>query len=184
MLTVNFTPFPNLSTERLLLRQMTSQDDTDLFALRSDTNIMRFIPRPLARSVNDSSQLIQSLTDAIRNNESITWAITLKNDSNVIGTIGFVRMAKEHYRAEIGYLLSADYQGQGLMQEALTAVVDYGFQTIKLHSIEAIVNSQNTASANVLVRAGFKKEAHFKENQFYGGQFHDSIHYSLLTPLH
>ncbi|QIP15761.1 GNAT family N-acetyltransferase [Spirosoma aureum] len=183
MLAINFTPFPELTTNRLILRQMKREDETDFFALRSNPEIMRFIPRPIAQSIADAFQLIQSINDGIRKNESITWGITLHHNPTVIGTIGYVRMAKEHHRAEVGYLLSADFRGQGIMQEALSAVVDYGFQQMKLHSIEGIVDPQNTASASVLEKAGFQKEAHFKENQFYKGQFHDSIHYSRLTPL-
>jgi ribosomal-protein-alanine N-acetyltransferase len=92
-------------------------------------------------------------------------------------------MAKEHYRAEVGYLLSLDYRGQGIMQEALRAVVNYGFQTMKLHSIEGIIDPENIASANVLKQSGFVQEAHFKENQFYNGRFHDTVFYSILTPV-
>lgn len=183
MLSVNFTPFPTLSTERLVLRQMNEADAEALFLLRSNPEIMRFIPRPIAQSVTDSVQLIQTLAEASSRNESITWGICQKNDQTVIGTIGYVRMAKEHHRAEVGYLLHTGYQGRGIMHEALTEVVRYGFEEMRLHSIEAIIHPQNSASAHVLERAGFIQEAHFKENQFYGGQFQDSIHYARLTPV-
>lgn len=183
MLSVHFNPFPELVTERLCLRQLRRDDENDFFALRSNPDIMRFIPRPVAQSVADAAELIQNINDGIRQNNSITWAITLKPSSKVIGTIGYVRMAKEHYRAEVGYLLSLDYRGQGIMQEALRAVVNYGFQTMKLHSIEGIIDPENIASANVLKQSGFVQEAHFKENQFYNGRFHDTVFYSILTPV-
>lgn len=180
MLAVNFTPFPILSTERLTLRRITQNDVNELFILRSDAQIMRFIPRPLATTIEDAVQLIQVINDAIDNNESITWAIALKKKNKLIGTIGYVRMAKERYRAEVGYLLHADYQGFGIMQEALNSVIKYGFEELKLHSIEAIIEPENIPSAKLLKRNNFVKEAHFKENCFHNGQFLDSIHYSLL----
>ena len=183
MLTVNFSPFPVLLTERLTLRELANTDAPDFFALRANPDIMRFIPRPLAQTVEEAGLLIQSIGEAIRKNDSITWAITRTPNKTVIGTIGYVRMAKEHYRAEVGYLLSADYQGVGIMQEALTAVVGYGFRVMNLHSIEAIIDPRNTASAKVLEKAGFIREGWFKENQFVGGQFRDSVYYSLLAPV-
>lgn len=182
MLLVNFNPFPELTTERLQLRQMQREDENDFFELRSNPEIMRFIPRPIARTVADAAQLILNINNGIRQNEHITWGIALKSAPKIIGTIGYVRMAKQNYRAEVGYLLHSDYRGQGLMQEALQAVIEYGFQVMKLHSIEGVIDPANTPSARVLEQAGFTKEAHFRENQFYNNSFHDTVHYSLLAP--
>jgi [ribosomal protein S5]-alanine N-acetyltransferase len=92
-------------------------------------------------------------------------------------------MQKEHYRAEIGYALHPEHQGIGLMQEALNAVLDYGFTVMNLHSVEANVNPNNAASINLLQRNGFMREGMFRENYFYNGKFLDSAIYSLLTPV-
>jgi len=182
MLTVNFTPFPIISTERLLLRQVNKNDAYELFMLRSDKTVMHFIDRPMAVSINDALQLIEKINEALIHNDGITWAITLKNYAKLVGTIGFWRIIKEHYRAEIGYMLHADLQGKGIMQEAMTAVLDYGFKIMKLHSVEANVNPANTASIKLLERNNFIKEAYFKENFYYDGKFLDSAIYSLLAP--
>ncbi|WP_460674281.1 GNAT family N-acetyltransferase [Larkinella ripae] len=181
MLTINFTPFPTLETERLVLRQLEPSDQQELFRLRSDTDIMRFIARPLAKTVDDAALLIKDFREAARNNERITWGITLKNSPALIGTIGFVKILKEHERAEVGYLLHPLHHGSGLMQEALRAVIDYGFQILNLHSIEAVVDPRNTASARILERNGFRKEGHFKENICFNGQFRDSVYYARLA---
>ena len=182
MLTVNFTPFPTLYTERLTLRRFTKNDASDLFRLRSDKNVMQFIDRPHARSMKDALDLIQKINDSLISNEGITWAITLKNYSTLVGTIGFWRIVKEHYRAEIGYLLDPELQGTGLMHEAVQPVLDYGFKMMKLHSVEANVNPANVASIKMLERNHFVREAHFKENYYYNGKFLDSVIYSLLAP--
>lgn len=181
MLNLKLTPSPTLTTNRLIIRPLTASDGADLHQLRSNPTIMRFIPRPLTTSVDDAVRLIQGFNEAIRRNESITWGITLTTHPVVVGTIGFVRISPENFRAEVGYLLHADYQGSGLMQEALQAVVDYGFRVLKLHSIEAIVDPGNTASARVLERNGFRKEGHFRENKYFNGQFLDSIYYTRLA---
>lgn len=181
MLQLNFNPFPELSTERLLLREISSADVQEVFQLRSNKNVMQFIDRPLAQSMDDAMTLIKKIADGHEKNENITWAITLQNLPKLIGTIGFWRIDKENYRAEIGYLLHPEEQGKGLMQEAITAVLKYGFATMKLHSVEANVNPANNASIKLLEKNNFTKEAHFKENYFYDGRFLDSAIYSLLS---
>jgi ribosomal-protein-alanine N-acetyltransferase len=122
------------------LREISKTDATDLFALRSNKDLMRHIDRPLAETMQDALNLIEIIITSLKNNDGITWGIALKNNLQLIGTIGFWRIIKEHHRAEIGYLLSDAFQRQGLMQEAITAVINYGFNVLQLHSIEGNVN--------------------------------------------
>ncbi|MGA0556644.1 GNAT family N-acetyltransferase [Larkinella sp. VNQ87] len=178
---VDFTPFPTLQTKRLILREMTLSDQEALYVLRSNAAIMRFIPRPPAQTVTDAAALIEDFRAGVAANERITWGIALPHLSRIVGTIGFVRMQPEHARAEVGYLLHPDYRGQGLVQEALRAVLAYGFETLKLHSIVAVVDPANTPSARVLERAGFRKEGHFRENIRFGARFLDSVYYARLA---
>lgn len=182
MLELNFTPFPELTTSRLLLRQQTVADRHDLFYLRSHPDIMHFIPRPLHRNLDDTLQFIEMLNTGIANRELIHWVITMaEQPAKVIGCIGYVRMKKEHYRAEAGYLLHDQYRGKGIMQEALQAVLRYGFHVMRLHSVEAVIDPANAASAAVLEKGGFTREGYFREDFFYNGAFYDTAYYSLLA---
>ena len=181
MLQLNFNPIPELFTERLLLREISAADVKEFFQLRSDKNVMQFIDRPLVQTMDDTMALIQKIADGHKKNENITWAITLQNLPKLIGTIGFWQIDIENYRAEIGYLLHADQQGKGLMQEAIAMVLKYGFQFMKLHSVEANVNPANIASIKLLEKNKFNKEAFFKENYYYNGKFLDTAVYSLLS---
>lgn len=182
MLTVNFAPFPVLYTDRLVLRQIDEKDANEIFALRSDKRVMHYIDKPLAATIDDALQLIQKFNDSMIAGDGINWAITLKNTTPVAGTIGFWRMEKEHYRAEIGYLLHPSLQGKGIMTEALTRALTYGFQTMKLHSVVANVNPDNAASIKLLERNNFIREGYFKESYFYNGNFFDSAIYTIITP--
>jgi ribosomal-protein-alanine N-acetyltransferase len=67
------------------------------------------------------------------------------------------------------------------MYEAMNLLIKYGFDTIKLHSIEANINPNNTNSRNVLIKNKFKKEAYYRENYYFNGQYLDSEIYSLLA---
>jgi ribosomal-protein-alanine N-acetyltransferase len=134
-------------------------------------------------SLEEASQLINKLLEMEKNNDAFTWAITYKPSSTLIGTICYWNIMKEHFRAEIGYLLHPMEQGKGIMQEALSAVLNYGFEVLKLHSVEANVNPNNVSSIKLLERNGFVREAYFKENYYYNNQFLDTAIYSLLTPI-
>lgn len=182
MLEVNFNPFPGITTERLVLRQITTGDVNEILFLRSDAEVMKYINKPPAQSLDDAMKFVQMIEDAVNNNTGISWAITLKDDNTMIGNIALWRLIKEHYRAEIGYILHPQHWGNGIMNEALAAVVDYAFNTMKLHSIEADINPDNIASQLLLERNNFLREAYFKENFYYDGQFLDSAIYSLLAP--
>jgi ribosomal-protein-alanine N-acetyltransferase len=182
MLELNFTPFPEIKTERLLLRKMTDNDAPEILFLRSDEKVMKFIDRERPNSLQEALAYIQKVNSAIDNNECIMWAIALKDKPEIqIGNIGFWRMISQHFRSEIGYMLHPDFWGQGIMKEALLAAADYGFNKIKLHSIEAHINPDNAASGVVLEKAGFVREAYFKEDTFFRGKFIDTAIYSLLA---
>ncbi len=108
--------------------------------------------------------------------------MTLKGSDELIGTIGFWRLEKEHFRAEIGYMLHPAHQRKGITKEAIRKVLDYGFTTLNLHSVEANTNVENTASQKLVESLGFVQEAHFRENYYYKGKFLDSAIYCLLSP--
>lgn len=181
MLDINFTPFPNLETEHLYLRRVVEEDVNEIFALRSNTETMKYIPRPLVKTKEDARAHIAMIDEKIENNEGINWAITLKNEPKLIGIIGHYRIKPEHFRAEIGYMLLPEYHGKGIITEAIKETVKYGFEIMKLHSIEAVIDPENSASEKVLLKSGFIKEAHFKENEYYEGRFLDSVIYSILN---
>jgi ribosomal-protein-alanine N-acetyltransferase len=183
MLSINFTPFPNLETERLTLRRVDKNDASPILELRSDVETMKYIPRPLLKSTEEALEHIALIDAKIENSEGINWAITLKNDSKLIGIIGFYRIKPEHFRAEIGYMLLPDFSGKGIISEAINEVVNYGFNEMHLHSVEGIIDPNNLASAKVLQKNGFVKEAHLKENEFYEGRFLDNVIYSRLNKL-
>jgi ribosomal-protein-alanine N-acetyltransferase len=183
MLTINFNPFPILETERLLLRRIDTNDINEIFALRSNPETMKYIPRPLVKTNEDALEHIAMIDAKIENNEGINWGITLKNDPKLIGIIGHYRIKPEHFRAEIGYMLLPEFNGKGIIPEAVKEVVDYGFNVMKLHSIEAIIDPENFGSEKVLQKNGFVKEAHLKENEFYNGRFLDTVIYSLLNKI-
>ena len=181
MSSFSFLPFQNLESERLLLRQITLDDVSAVFALRSNPETMKYIPRPLVTTIEEVTNHIKMIQDKIETNEGINWAITLKGDPKMIGIIGHYRIRWEHFRSEIGYMLLPEYHGKGIVTEAIQLMIHYGFNEMRIHSLEAIIAPENSASARVLEKNNFEKEAHFLQNEFYDGQFLDTVIYSLLN---
>jgi len=181
MLCPNFSPFPEIQTERLLLRRMTTNDAEEILYLRSNNDVMKYIDRERTKSIEDAKSFLDKIDASLNSNNGIMWGITLKeNPGKLIGNIGYWRLIKEHYRAEVGYMLHPSFWKKGIMKEALLRVIDFAFDDMNLHSIEANINPGNTASATLLESTGFIKEAYFKEDFFFNGAFHDTIIYSRL----
>ena len=180
MLTINFHPFQNIETERLLLRRIDQNDVEEVLALRGNPETMKYIPRPLAKTKEEALVHIAMIEAKIENNTGINWGITIKGSNKIIGIIGHYRIQPENHRAEIGYMSLPEYNGKGYITEAIKAVVEYGFEQMNLHSIEAVIDPGNTASERVLQKNGFVKEAHILENELWEGKFWDTVIYSLL----
>lgn len=182
MLELNLHPFPILETERLVLRQISHADDDAMFAIRADKRHTQFINNPKIITKEEVIEKVQRAIDLVKNNNGISWGITLKNNPKLIGSVDYWRVVKEHHRSEIGYMLHADYYRQGIMTEALQATIEYAFKHIKLHTIEANITPTNIASIQLVEKCGFVREGHLKENYYYNGTFLNTCIYSLLNP--
>jgi [ribosomal protein S5]-alanine N-acetyltransferase len=155
----NFTPFPVLKTTTLTLRQLSSSDDNEILALRSNDNVNKYLGRKPAKTIDDARMFIQTINENIERDESIYWAIALQETNKLIGTICLYEFSEDHCRAEIGYELLPDFQGKGIMQEAISAVIHFGFQHVGLHAIDAYTHSQNQSSTRLLDKFNFKKDS-------------------------
>jgi len=180
MLNINFDPFPVLETERLVLRRPNEGDIDEVFKYRGDKELMRYIPHRYATERSQVVEMLETIDKSINSGEGINWAVTLKGDDTIIGMVGYVRFVKNHYRAEIGYMLHTPHHGKRITDEAMNAVIAYGFDVLQLHSIEAIVNYENVASKKILERNGFSNDALFKDYLFLAGRFVDANVYSLV----
>ncbi|HRH38351.1 MAG TPA: GNAT family N-acetyltransferase, partial [Flavobacteriales bacterium] len=132
----------------------------------------------LLYEVKNGVAWITNVLERQRANTCVQWGITLKGSDTVIGVIGPWRLIPEHHRGELGYTLAREHWGQGLITEAIAAVVDHSFNVFGLHSLEAWTNPANVGSMCALEKNGFVREAYFKENIFWEGSFQDSVVYA------
>ncbi|MGK0390464.1 MAG: ribosomal-protein-alanine N-acetyltransferase [Maribacter sp.] len=163
---INFTPFPTLETERLILRPINISDDKEIFFMRSDKEMNKYIARDLGKDISEAHAFIEKMNNFIANNISILWAIQLKGDSTLIGTICLWNFTEDKYIGEVGYDLMPDFQGKGIMDETMKAVTNYGFNSLQLRAIEAYTQKGNILSRKLLDNNHFTWHKERKDEGF------------------
>jgi ribosomal-protein-alanine N-acetyltransferase len=178
----DFTAFPILETERLMLREIIPGDADALFRIRGDYEVTKYNIGAAYYSVDQANDLIAGMAQAYREEKEIRWGITLKDQptNGVVGMIGYNYWIRRDARASVGYDLARAFWGQGIMTEALDAVVAFGFRRMGLNRIEADADARNPASARVLKKAGFRQEG-LQQEQFYeDSSYNDLVLFALL----
>jgi ribosomal-protein-alanine N-acetyltransferase len=172
--------FPELESRRLRFRQILSGDAKELYDIRANNKVMKYMDTEKIQSLSETEKLIESIAETFKIGNGINWGIVEISTNTLIGYFGFWRIEQKHCRGEIGYALHPKYWGKGYMRETFQTMMKFGFKNLKLHSVEANVNPDNLDSIKLLENAGFKKEAYFRENFLFNGEFKDSVIYSLL----
>lgn len=179
--TAVFESFPVLTTDRLTLRDIRQADAENIFKMRSSGRVNQFIPRPEMQEHEAALNLVEKTINAYKNHQAIGWAGILRDNNEIIGTCGFNQIDIQNGRAEIGGELSTEFWGKNIAIEAVEAIIQFGFDTMKLHSIEAKVSPDNRGAVFLLESLGFIKEAHFKDRVFFKGKFSDMAVYTKFN---
>ncbi|MES2278908.1 MAG: GNAT family protein [Bacteroidota bacterium] len=159
---ITTNPFPTLFTDRLALRALVPADREELMKLRSDEQVNKHLNRPPTTTLADADAFIQKIDAVMQHKQGVYWVISLKDKPVLIGTICYYNLLPEKDMAEIGYELSPDWQGKGLMQEAINEVIRYGFEVMGLKIITAMPHPANESSVKVLKRTGFVRDEGFE----------------------
>ncbi|HEY0755728.1 MAG TPA: GNAT family N-acetyltransferase [Ktedonobacteraceae bacterium] len=175
-----FNTFPELSTARLHLRQIQLADAEDLFATFSDEEVMEFYGHLPHTSVEDSRKLIRQQHQWYDQHEGMRWGITLKGIDKVIGSCGFYLFDWQSRHAETGYELNRAYWRQGLVSEAMSAILTYAFTELDLARIEAVVDDGNERSQGLLLKLGFTHEGRLRKRFYFRERFFDEHFFGLL----
>ncbi len=172
--------FPILETERLRLREPRRADAPHLLAAWHDEETMLYFGTEPLTTRRGALEQIRGFCEEASSGDGIRWIITEQGRDEYIGDIGFFDFACEHARAEIGFLLARTHWGRGLMGEALSAALQYGFIKKGLHRVEALVDPRNAACLRVLERRGFSREGTLRQYEFERGAFIDLALLSML----
>ena len=175
-----FAKFPTLTTERLVLRELCDADFEPAHRMFSDPRVMRYIGKPPHRNIEETREFLEKNRSQFSLQQGLRWAITRRGDDRLIGSCGHWRLLKEHHRSEIGYDLLPAFWGQGVMTEAIRAILRFGFVEMALHSTEAQIDPDNDRSRGVLERLGFRQDGRLRENYYFDGKYTDTAIFTLL----
>lgn len=177
-----FTEFPTLKTSRLVLRQIISTDVDAIFEIFSHPDVVQFGGTPLLTSPNDAAYYIQRSKDGYDLRQLLRWGVTLQGEDKVLGTCSFHHFGPHLHSVETGYNLHRAHWGKGIIHEAMSAVIAYGFSKLGCHRIEAVIDTENVRSRSLIAKLGFTFEGTLRQRYPNKGRFEDENYYSLLKP--
>jgi ribosomal-protein-alanine N-acetyltransferase len=180
-LDVVFDTFPQLETTHLVLRELRSGDAESLFAVLGDEEVTQFYDDEVFRDVSQAVEQIEAWTAGFSARRRVRWGIAQRENDEIIGTCGYYGFHNWHKRAGIGYELARSFWRQGIMTEALGAIIEFGFERIGLNRVEAVVMPGNDGSVKLLGGLGFHQEGVLREYENWGDKgCVDLMMFSLL----
>jgi [ribosomal protein S5]-alanine N-acetyltransferase len=175
-----FKNFPELETERLFLRSCDKNDTKFLYKIRSSRNYSESVIIKRHTSLSETEKLIGIIESSFKDKTGINWILSLKENYIPIGYACIWNIAYEHLKGEIGYTLIPEYYGNGFMTEAIKEIMNFSFNKLGLHKLEANVDSNNINSIKLLKTLNFKQDAFLREDYLFNDKFHDTVIYSKL----
>ncbi|MEO8764404.1 MAG: GNAT family protein [Ginsengibacter sp.] len=174
--------FPEISVGPFLLRKIIAADQSKIFEGLSHPEVIKYYGVCYATLESSIAQM-DFYNDLLTNETGTWWAICYKdNAADLIGACGFNNWHKEHKNIEIGYWLLPGKQGAGIMSKCVTAVIQYAFNNLDIHRIEAVVEDGNGRSAKLLTSLGFDYEGTRKNCEIKNGRFISLQYFALLNP--
>ena len=179
----DFAETPMLDTDRLVLRRIEYADRQDWFAAFCSPGALDYlIDFERAPREEDMDGIVEWAERIFVSKTGIRWAITLKPSHQMIGSCGFHLYDGRNQKLEIGYELHSAYWRRGIMTEAVAAVLQFCFERLEAHRVEADVTEGNVASAALLKKLGFTLEGIWRERLHWRGSFRSMWQFGLLAP--
>jgi len=169
-----------LATPRLTLRPLRDEDAEPLFAVWSDVEAMRYFSFPAMTSLDQAKDRIARKRRTSDEGQDLICVITLRGTGEVIGDCALFRADEQCMRAEMGFSLQRAHWRNGYMSEAVSALIEHAFGTVRLRRLEADIDPRNLASGRLLERMGFVREGLLRERWVVDGEVSDSALYGLL----
>ncbi len=172
--------FPTLITSRLKLREIQESDLDNIFEYASNSDVTPFVIFDTHKTKEDSLSFIEFAKNEFRNKTSLIWAIELKEEEKMIGTIDLRGFNNSNRCGEIGYALNKKYWNKGYVTESMKSVIQYGFDQLDLNRIESHCEHENFGSWKVMEKCGLKYEGTLREKVFIKNRFRSMKMYSIL----
>lgn len=169
-----------IETVRLILRPFVMEDAQAMFDnWASDPEVTKYLTWPAHTSVEISRMVMKDWVQSYENKEAYQWAIELKETGTLIGSVSVVRQDAELGSAEIGYCMGKAWWHQGIMSEAVAAVIEFLFTKVGFNRIEARHDPRNPHSGGVMKKCGMKYEGISRQSDRNNQGICDAAHYAI-----
>ena len=165
---------PTLDTPRLLVRPFRATDADDLYALHTDRTVLRYWDSPPWTDRARANAFLATCRDIAAEDDGARVAVVRRADGAFIGWCSVTKWNPTHRTASLGYCFAQESWGQGYATEAANALLDWAFETLDLHRVQAETDTRNLASARVLEKLGFVREGTLREDCIVDGEVSDS----------
>ena len=172
--------FPVIKTEKLLMRQFADDDLVYVYTGLSNPEIIKYYGVSY-QTMEETIVQMNYFSELEKLGTGIWWAVCSKNNKDFYGAIGLSNINKEHKKAEIGFWLLKDYWGKGIMSEAISVVCNYSFNYLRLHRIEALVETGNSNCIKIMEKHNFNFEGTMVDCEFKNGGFISLNFYARLN---
>jgi len=166
-----FSHLPELTTQRLTLRKMMVLDASDMYEYASRTDVTKYLTWHPHPDRTYTKEYLQYLGSRYAGGMFYDWAIIFEPDCKMVGTCGFTSFDCAADSGEVGYVLNPEYWGKGIATEALLRVMQFGFETLGLHRIEARFIEENDRSRTVMEKVGMTFEGIHREAMLIKGSY-------------
>jgi ribosomal-protein-alanine N-acetyltransferase len=163
-----FDKFPQLESERFILREVKEEDYTSIYEIYSDEEAVRYQQIGTMKTTEQAQETVQAFLQGFKDRKFVRWCIATKENDRVVGLITLHSFNMCNAQAEIGFMLNKKYWRQNIMGEVANEVIRFAFEGIGLNRIEASIHPDNIASIKLseklgLQREGLKKEAAYNK---------------------
>ena len=175
-----FSKSPEFETERLFIRKLLPRDASDMFSYASRPETSKYLlwdPHPSNAYTVD---LISFLQKEYTTGRYSDFAIILKSENRMIGTVGFTSYDEKNATAEVGYVINPDYWHRGIGTEALEAILSIAFSELNVQRVETKYMPENVYSRKVMEKCGMTYEGTARRKLLIKGNYRDIAYCSVL----
>lgn len=171
-----------LETQNLTLRLFKESDLEEIHALHSEPEVDKYNTLGIPKDFDETKKVMDPLLKANQQEdiENYTFAIEEREDHQFVGLIALRLGSKKYNGGEVWFKLNPSFWGRGYATEALITLIDFGFEKLRLHRIEAGCAVENTASAKVLQKAGMQSEGRRRKTLPLKTGWSDNYEFSIL----
>lgn len=152
---MNFFPIKPFDLERLCVRMIESKDASGIFAIRNDLKMIKYSGIPQMLTMAEALNFVDTRIEGMKSNKWIYFVLADKETDALMGTICLFNFKSDEASCEIGYELLPSFQGNGYINDAMKAVMQFAFEELNVKRIDADISEDNIASIHVVERAGF-----------------------------